>query len=81
MTNYIALKEDITERKKLERDLILSKEKAEESDKLKSAFLANISHEIRTPMNSIIGFSQLLTERDILLKDKNHYVELIQKKR
>ena len=79
ITNYIALKEDITERKKLEHDLILSKEKAEESDKLKSAFLANMSHEIRTPMNSIIGFSQLLTEKDILPEEQDHYVELIQK--
>jgi signal transduction histidine kinase len=47
------------------RDLELAKEKAEESDRLKSSFLANMSHEIRTPMNAIIGFSNLLVDSDI----------------
>ncbi len=54
--------EDITERKKMELELFKAKDRAEESDKLKSAFLANVSHEIRTPMNAIIGFSQLLSK-------------------
>jgi len=46
-------------------DLNVAKEKAEESDRLKSAFLANVSHEIRTPMNAIIGFSELLEDEDL----------------
>jgi CheY-like chemotaxis protein/nitrogen-specific signal transduction histidine kinase len=63
----------------MEQDLIKAKEKAEESDKLKSSFLANMSHEIRTPMNAIIGFSQLLSEPDINPDDQFHFISLIQK--
>lgn len=54
--------EDITERKRAELDLLHAKLKAEESDRLKTAFLANLSHEVRTPMNAILGFSELLAE-------------------
>jgi PAS domain S-box-containing protein len=59
---YLRTVDDITERKKMELELLHAKNQAEESDKLKSAFLANVSHEIRTPMNAITGFSQLLSK-------------------
>lgn len=60
--SFIAVKEDITDKKLMIDEIIEAKEKAEESDQLKSAFLANMSHEIRTPLNSIIGFSELFVD-------------------
>ncbi|MBN2349048.1 MAG: PAS domain S-box protein [Bacteroidales bacterium] len=60
ITHFLAIKEDITSRKKMEDELLIAKNKAEESDRLKSAFLATISHELRTPLNAIIGFSELM---------------------
>jgi len=58
-------------------DLVKAKEKAEQSDKLKSAFLANFSHEIRTPMNAIMGFSQLLSFEDRSDQEKREFIDLI----
>ena len=77
ITNYIAIKEDITERKKMQIELIQAKEKAEESDRLKSAFLANMSHEIRTPLNSIIGFAELLGDPDFDEVQKSEFIRTI----
>ena len=74
ITNYIAIKEDTSLRKQMEVDLIVAKEKAEESDRLKSAFLANMSHEIRTPLNSIIGFSELLADADFPEDQKSEFI-------
>ncbi|MDA3897357.1 MAG: PAS domain S-box protein [Desulfobacteraceae bacterium] len=59
ITHFVGVKQDITEKKKFEQDLIDAREKARESDLLKAAFLQNMSHEIRTPMNAILGFSEL----------------------
>ena len=57
---YVGLASDITDRKEAEIELQQAKEKAEESNRLKSAFLATVSHELRTPLTSIIGFSQII---------------------
>ncbi|WP_191963376.1 ATP-binding protein [Flavobacterium luteum] len=59
------------------RQLLIAKQKAEESDKLKSSFLANVSHEIRTPMNAIIGFSDLLNDSTLSKNDKSEYLQII----
>jgi PAS domain S-box-containing protein len=69
--------QDITYRKEKEEELIRAMEKAEESERLKTAFLHNISHEIRTPLNAIVGFSSLLSEPDIDSITRNSYIEMI----
>jgi PAS domain S-box-containing protein len=74
----LGVSRDISELKKAEDELILAKEKAEESDKLKSIFLANMSHEIRTPMNAIMGFSELLVDSGIDDVERLQYVNIIQ---
>jgi PAS domain S-box-containing protein len=77
--HYQVINQDITEQKKLTADLIAAKEKAEESDRLKSAFLANISHEIRTPMNGILGFAELLKEPKLSEAEAREYISIIEK--
>jgi len=74
---FIAMVENITLRKRVEADLVSAKEKAEESDRLKTAFLQNVSHEIRTPMNAIIGFSTLLNEPGLEEPDRRQYTDII----
>jgi PAS domain S-box-containing protein len=69
--------QDVTTRKKNEAELIMAREKAEEGDKLKTAFLHNISHEIRTPMNAIIGFSALLGEHVTDAFTRQSYIDII----
>ena len=77
LLGIIGISRDITEIEETRQRLLLAKEKAEESDKLKTAFLANMSHEIRTPMNAIIGFSDLLAEDDLSQEDKIDFISKI----
>ena len=69
----ISIERDITKDKQMEQELIDAKEKAEESDKLKSAFIANMSHEIRTPLNAIVGFSRIIAETQDMEERQSFY--------
>jgi len=71
------LKESLDQIQIMNSELILSKNKAEESDKLKSAFLANMSHEIRTPLNGILGFSNLLNDPELTKESTEEYIDII----
>lgn len=75
--SVISLARDITKRKIAELELEEAKQKAEESDRLKTAFLANISHEIRTPMNAIIGFSRMIGSPDFDEEEKARFIDII----
>ncbi len=69
----------ITQLKEKECSLIDAKEKAVESDKLKTAFLENLSHEIRTPLTGIVGYAELLITEGFTINEKNEFLETIQK--
>ena len=83
--HILTVAHDITQLKQIEQELIfknkellIAKEKAEESDNLKTEFLNNMSHEIRTPMNGILGFSEMLNEPDIDIQKRSNFVNIIQ---
>ncbi|MCW3786381.1 sensor histidine kinase [Plebeiibacterium sediminum] len=68
---------DITTLKETQEELSKAKEHAEESDRLKTAFLCNMSHEIRTPMNGIVGFSDLLKSTALQNEELEYYCDII----
>jgi len=73
----VLIHQDVTDLKDYEKKLIIAKENAEESDRLKTAFLNNMSHEIRTPMNAIVGFSKMLISPVKTQEQKNKYTDTI----
>ncbi len=73
---FVALVRDITQ-KKIETRLLIEKEEAEEANRAKSIFLANMGHEIRTPLNAILGYSQILSRRKGLDSEHRHALEAI----
>ena len=75
--SMVLILKNITERKDAERRLLEAKYQAEESDRLKTAFLSNMSHEIRTPMNAIVGFSDLLSDEDLTKDDRKDFIAQI----
>ena len=75
--SMVIIFKDISERKEAERTLREAKEKAEESDRLKTAFLSNMSHEIRTPMNAIVGFSDLLNNEHLKPGERAEFIAQI----
>ncbi len=75
--NNLKLARAIREHVIMEKELRDAKERAEASDRLKSAFLANLSHEIRTPMNGIVGFTDLLNIKGLSREDRHEYIKLI----
>ena len=78
ITRILSVAENITERKKKEIEFQVAKEKAEESNRLKTEFINNMSHEIRTPMNGIMGFSGFLNDMDLAPEKQKYYTRIIQ---
>lgn len=76
---YVGTITEITDIKRYQQEQIRLRKKAEESDRLKTAFLCNMSHEIRTPMNGILGFAGLLKEPHLTNDEQQKYIQIIEK--
>lgn len=79
-SGYYGIIQDISDFKKLEKEILKAKEKAEMSDRIKSHFLTNLSYELRTPMNAILGFTELLNVEDLSKEQKLDYYNIIRSK-
>ncbi len=80
VVRYFAIMHNITEQKWMVENLINARKEAEESDRLKSAFIANMSHEIRTPMNAIMGFSELIDRPNLPVEKRKEFAHLIRQR-
>ena len=78
ITSYMGLRRNNSKWNSILNDLIVLREKAEASNRLKSAFLANMSHEIRTPLNAIVGFSELITQTEEE-EEKEQFIDIVKK--
>lgn len=78
ITEVFGAMQDVTSQKLAEIELTKAKEKAEESDRLKTEFINNMSHEIRTPMNGILGFTELVSKENLSSEKRKHFINIIQ---